>query len=443
MVLEVVDSLENFDEEASTVQVTQAATPNSTSVNTMAAIDQSCTSKQTENAKDDNTQIEPVKITKKRDRCDDSESMNENACIHFNVEGVNTGGDEYKELGVADESSCDERTVKKRQNCKFDEHFDQLIEFKNKFGHCNVPCIYAEDPSLGHWCANFRYAYCRVQKGLTASTKLSVDRFERLEKIGFKWKANALEVKPFDEQFDKWFDQLKEFKHKFGHSHVPQRYIENPALGAWCSTLRYTYKNQRRSGQEMSVTLLSAQRIVHLQNLGFDFVSRNIAFDKHVDELVEFKNEFGHCNVPHQYSSNLSLGQWCSNLRKAYKQLQKGQKANMNLSVDRIECLENIGFKWSIVISPRATFDERFNELVEFKNKFGHCNVPCKYAENMSLASWCVRLRAAYIRVQKEKKPKMNLSAERIERLDQIGFKWREPHRVNKRFDARVMLPLG
>ena len=69
-------------------------------------------------------------------------------------------------------------------------------------------------------------------------------------------------------------------------------------------------------------------------------------FNKRCRDLMAFKEKFGHCNVPLQYVDNLSLGKWVSNMRYSYKRNQEGNKPQHNLSLDRIERLEEIGFKW-------------------------------------------------------------------------------------------------
>jgi len=46
----------------------------------------------------------------------------------------------------------------------FDEKCNQLLRFKEKFGHCNVPQTYADNPSLGQWCSHRRHAYKKIQR---------------------------------------------------------------------------------------------------------------------------------------------------------------------------------------------------------------------------------------------------------------------------------------
>jgi len=96
-------------------------------------------------------------------------------------------------------------------------------------------------------------------------------------------------------------------------------------------------------------------------------------------------------------------------------------QANFNLSQDRIERLEEIGFQWKGCI----TFEKRCLELIAFKEEFGHCIVPYRYAANPSLGHWCSDMRMANKKIQKRIKVNSNLSQDRIERLEEIGHKWK------------------
>ena len=105
------------------------------------------------------------------------------------------------------------------------------------------------------------------------------------------------------------------------------------------------------------------------------------------------------------------------------------------LSQDRILRLEEIGFQWE-VCDYDAVFETRCHEIVAFKNEFGHCIVPVKYASNRSLGNWCNDMRSTYSRIQKGLPTKSIVPAERIARLDDIGFNWRSSFRADS-FEKR------
>ena len=97
---------------------------------------------------------------------------------------------------------------------------------------------------------------------------------------------------------------------------------------------------------------LPQDRIGRLEDIGFKWKSVNYdeqAFEKRCRELEVFKHDFGHCNVPHKFANNLSLGHWCNNMISAYKKIQQGMRVDYNLSQDRIGRLKDIGFKWKSV----------------------------------------------------------------------------------------------
>jgi len=313
----------------------------------------------------------------------------------------------------------------------FDERCNQLLRFKEEFGHCNVPQKNADNLSLGEWCNKMRSAYKKIQMGMKASHNLSQGRIERLEEIGFQWQGVD-----YDEVFEKHCRELIAFKEEFGHCNVPQRYADNPSLGQWCSHMRSAYKKvQKRMKASRN---LSQDRIERLEEIGFQWqgVDYDEVFEKRCRELIAFKEEFGHCNIPRRYADNPPLGQWCSHMRIAYKKVQKGMKARYNLSQDRIERLEEIGFQWQGVYYDEV-FEKRCRELIAFKEEFGHCKVPRSYADNPSLGQWCSHMRIAYKKVQKGMKASRNLSQGRIERLDEIGFQWQGVYHYDEVFEKR------
>ncbi|GFH51519.1 hypothetical protein CTEN210_07995 [Chaetoceros tenuissimus] len=72
----------------------------------------------------------------------------------------------------------------------------------------------------------------------------------------------------------------------------------------------------------------------------------------------------------------------------------------------------------------RVTFEQRVEQLLEFKKVHGHVNVPQKYTLNPSLGRWCNNKRIAYREKKSGKVSKHAILEEHINRLNEIGFKW-------------------
>jgi len=295
-----------------------------------------------------------------------------------------TSSERKRKSNVASDASTSPKTRKKAKTDKgistqqsrtgFDERCNQLHRFKEDFGHCNVPRDCANNLSLGQWCSNMRTAYKNIQKGMKTNYNLSQDRIERLEEIGFQWKDVA-----YDEAFEKRCRELIAFKEEFGHCNVPRRYAGNPSLGQWSYNTRKGY-NTIQKGMKTNYNL-SPGRIERLEEIGFQW-QLNVIFEKRCRELIAFKEEFGHCNVPSRCANNPSLGRWCEHMRAVYRRIQKGMKTNANISQGRIERLEGIGFQWQVLTGYDKIFEKRCRELIAFKEEFGHCDVPQRFANN-------------------------------------------------------------
>jgi predicted helicase len=203
------------------------------------------------------------------------------------------------------------------RDSQWEEMFEALSAYKKRFGNCNVPQRWPENTELGKWCHTQRYAY----KGRVRSA-LNAERIVRLEALGFIWDT-------LDRAWEKMFQNLVEYKKRFGDCNVPQRWSENPALGRWCFTQRVNY----RKGE------LSSTRAARLEEVGF--VWRQLdsrPWEEMFDALADYKARFGHCNVPQLWAENPRLGRWCNTQRQVYK-------AN-KMSVDRVSRLEALGFDW-------------------------------------------------------------------------------------------------
>jgi len=133
-------------------------------------------------------------------------------------------------------------------------------------------------------------------------------------------------------------------------------------------------------------------------------------------QLQKFRAEKGHCLVPTKSHDYPQLGPWVSSQRYQYKKRQRGELSSM--TDGRLKALDDLEFVWSIDVP----WEERFEELVSFKNKYGHCKVPRNYGVNPELGRWVHAQRTAYKKFRDNKRCK--ITQERIDKLDALGFIW-------------------
>jgi hypothetical protein len=135
------------------------------------------------------------------------------------------------------------------------------------------------------------------------------------------------------------------------------------------------------------------------------------------EDLCEFRKYYGHCHVPHTYARNAPLAQWVKRQRYQYKLKIEGKRST--LSDERVRLLHNIGFIWN---SHEAVWEERRDELLQYKRSHGHCVVPSNFDRNPQLAVWVKRQRRQY-KFYCEKKA-TSMTPERITKLEKLGFAW-------------------
>eukprot|EP00547_Thalassionema_nitzschioides_P005884 CAMPEP_0194199266 /NCGR_PEP_ID=MMETSP0156-20130528/350_1 /TAXON_ID=33649 /ORGANISM="Thalassionema nitzschioides, Strain L26-B" /LENGTH=354 /DNA_ID=CAMNT_0038924139 /DNA_START=54 /DNA_END=1118 /DNA_ORIENTATION=+ len=153
----------------------------------------------------------------------------------------------------------------------------------------------------------------------------------------------AAKFRPY--QAEKWqerFQQLVEFESKHKHCLIPQTYPENPGLARWVKRQRCQYT----LFQQNKKTSITEGRIKMLEDIGFVWDSHDATWQERFEMLLTFKKEHGHCEVPSKYEENLQLGSWVKCQRRQYKLHLDGKQSN--ITANRIELLENCGFKWEV-----------------------------------------------------------------------------------------------
>jgi len=220
-----------------------------------------------------------------------------------------------------------------------------------------------------------------------------------------------------NKSFEERFNELTSFKQVHGHCDVPR---SHPALRMWCNHVRMRYKQGIRDDKNVQGSsgsiILTPDRIEMLENIGFEWY-KNKTFDERLEDLAQFKETEGHCEVPNDHPT---LGTWFKGVKKNYKLLMNGkpQTSGTTLTLERIKRLEAVGVLW---FTTKKTFEQRIEELVEFKRCYGHFRVPYKHP---SLGVWCHNAKQSHKRLMigKSQQCGMRMTPERIERLDAIGF---------------------
>ena len=261
----------------------------------------------------------------------------------------------------------------------WNKRYTELQSFKDAHGHCNVPGDWPENPQLGLWVSNQRQR----------SHRLTTLQMRLLTRLGFDWN-------PAETIWKTHLRELREFKRRFGHHNVAPRWSENPALASWVADLRARGKKA-----------VPARRRRDLDVLGFEWAPlRAQWWETHFRELQVFKKRLGHCNVPKDWPANPALGNWVSTQRTQRRELPLGRRRR----------LDQLGFTWQLILmSPRKRWEERYQELVAFKKRFGHCDVPAGWPENRPLAEWGLRQRT---------RDKSKLTGDQKRRLNELNFCW-------------------
>eukprot|EP00957_Ditylum_brightwellii_P162067 12338723-Ditylum_brightwellii.AAC.1 len=224
-----------------------------------------------------------------------------------------------------------------------------------------------------------------------------------------------LRTVPRKRNWSNMYDELKEYVSQHGDALVPSNYNPNPALGHWVTSQRQQYKQFQIKGSTSSV--ITPERIVKLEALGFVWDALEMAWMDRYQELVQYKHEHGDCLVPREYASNPALGLWVNKQRQEYQRYVENKPSH--ITPERIQQLNDIEFVWDAF---EEAWMDRYQELIRYRNEHGDFLVPQVYASNPTLGKWVSNQRQAYQRYL-DNKPSQ-ITPERIQQLNDIDFLW-------------------
>jgi hypothetical protein len=152
--------------------------------------------------------------------------------------------------------------------------FAKLVAYQQRFGHCQVPKLWPEDPRFANW--------VRYQRSAYATNVLRPECQHRLEQIGFNW----LDEAPAAVSWADRLAQLAAFKARFGHCDLHWQSPEEPELGRWASAQRRLWRKSR----------LNNEQIRWLKELGFNWSLREWK-PKHAPSRPRVSSELAALNL--------------------------------------------------------------------------------------------------------------------------------------------------
>jgi superfamily II DNA or RNA helicase len=262
------------------------------------------------------------------------------------------------------------------------ERYGQLVAYKQMHGNCDIPARWRQNKPLGAWVV--------AQRVARNEGRLSADKIALLDSLAFNWKPRPLD-------WESMFERLRSYKERYGNCDVPQHWADDPDLGIWVSRQRVFL----RTGK------LKDDRRHKLEAIGFQW-NINSSWSDSYTELQRYTRENGHCRIDRKHRPKLAA--WATEQRYFR---EAGQ-----LSPDKIQLLNDIGFPWEKQTRGWGAWEKRFEELLQYKRQFGHCNVPSNWPANQKLGNWVGVQRKAL------RDGGATISEERLKRLKGVGFVW-------------------
>jgi len=213
------------------------------------------------------------------------------------------------------------------------------------------------------------------------------------------------------------FERLVAFHRTHGHFKIPPK-GDSSGLYQWV-TAQCLLKRHHR---------LRPERQQRLEELGLDWGRHqhngDLRWERYLHQLIEFHQTHGHFEIPNK-SPTAGLNQWA----REQRQLQHSSQ----LTIDRRQRLEAVGFPWSAqqVTRNDQSWDRKFASLMEYRQTHGHFILKGQQAATNRLRKW-VWLQRVHHRMHR-------LRPDRQQRLEAAGFTWNTPRqreRVALRWQA-------
>merc|ERR1712157_529366 len=133
-------------------------------------------------------------------------------------------------------------------------------------------------------------------------------------------------------------------------------------------------------------------------------------WDENYENLKKYKNKHGSCLVPKDYKDDPRLGNWVANHRIPFRNKMNGKPSRLsNAQYDKLamlgfkEVIKNKSEKEEDVVmvsqedaKKSDRWDENYENLKKYKNKYGSCLVPKDYKDDPRLGNWVANHRIPF-----------------------------------------------
>ena len=232
-----------------------------------------------------------------------------------------------------------------------------------------------------------------------------------------------------------WFELAKAYYEHHNNLEIPVRFKtkngyeedENGvSLGRWIKTQRKAYKgigHRKLTKEQIELLNQIGMRWASVDNMQEWMEKYNLAksyyeYHNNLEIPARFKTKNGY-----EYDENgVSLGNWISNQRRAYKGM-----GTSKLTKEQIELLNQIGMRWANVDNMQEWM-EKYNLAKAYYEHHNNLEIPVRFKtkngyeedENgVSLGRWISNQRRAYKGMGASK-----ITKEQIELLEKIGIIW-------------------
>ena len=184
--------------------------------------------------------------------------------------------------------------------------------------------------------------------------------------------ATASSSKSSSSAWENDFSALVAYHQKHGHFIISK--TSDPSLYAFCKNVRQNYKNN--FGSQLGIiktqrpttsyqNALTVDRIRSLEAIGFPWTPRDVTWNTKYEQLRQYFQQHGHCQLPSTSAEYKALRQWITYQRCRYR----NNESLSRLSVDQVQLLKDIQFSWT---PQEERWWSQFRQLQSFVKDHGH-----------------------------------------------------------------------